>query len=344
MLMATMKEIAELAGVSRATVDRVLNNRGSVDPVTEKIIRDIAKELNYSPNVTGKTLAVRKKKLKFGYILFGTATGNSFFEDVIHGIKTRAAELSDFGVTVEIRETSIDDPEQQVRSIDELIESGVNGLAITPINHPLVSKKLKKLSETGFPVVTSNSDIPDCGRIAYVGSNYYKCGETAAGLMNLITGGTACIGIVLGSPQVLCHSERVAGFTDRANKYFPGLKIVNEVINNDNDDESYYVTREMLIKHPEINALFLTAAGVNGACKAVCELGLNGRLSIVSFDATESTCRLIKDGVISATIAQQPVIQGAMPLDILLDYLCMGFQPENVLNYTEIEIKIKESL
>jgi len=342
--MATMKEIAKKAGVSRGTVDRVLNNRGSVNPDTERNIREIAKAINYSPNFAGKTLAVRKKKLKFGYILFGTVDSNSFFEDVVFGIKSRAAELSDYGVTVEIREASIDDPEQQAKCIDDLIELGINGLAITPINHPIVADKLRKLSEMGVPVVTSNSDIPDCGRLAYVGSNYYKSGETAAGLMNLITGGTANIGIISGSPHVLCHSERVAGFTDCAGRQFPNLRIIDDAVNNDNDDESFNVTKNMLESHSEIDALFLTAAGVNGACRAVCELGLDGKLSIVSYDATESTCRLIRDGVISVTIAQQPITQGAMPLDILLDYLCMGTLPEKELNYTEIEIKIKESL
>jgi len=162
-------------------------------------------------------------------------------------------------------------------------------------------------------------------------------------LMNLITGGTANIGIIIGSPQVLCHSERVAGFTDYAGKHFPGLNIIDKVINNDDDGESYIVTFDLLKKRPEIDALFLAAAGVNGACRAVSELGLAGKLSIVSYDATTSTCKLIREGIISATIAQQPIIQGAMPLDILLDFLCMGIKPEKELNYTEIEIKIKES-
>jgi len=342
--MATMKEIAKLAGVSRGTVDRVLNNRGSVNQDTEKTIREIAKSLNYSPNIAGKNLAVRKKKLKFGFILFGTVDSNFFFADVVCGIKERAAALSDFGVTVEIRESRFYDPQEQVKTIEELVDLGINGLAITPINHPDVAKKLRELSEKGIPVVTSNSDIPDCGRLAYVGSNYHKSGETAAGLMNLITGGKAKVGIISGSPLVLCHIERVAGFTEIIESNFPNLKIISKAVNNDDDDESFAVTREMLNNHPEIDALYLTAAGVGGACSAVIEKGLAGKLSIVSFDATASTCKLLQDGIISVTIAQQPVKQGAMPLDILLDYLCMGSLPEKELNYTEIEIKIKESL
>ena len=68
--MPTIKEIAILAGVSRGTVDRVLNNRGSVSADKVKKVQEIAKALNYTPNLAGKTLAVKKKQLKFGYILF----------------------------------------------------------------------------------------------------------------------------------------------------------------------------------------------------------------------------------------------------------------------------------
>lgn len=342
--MSTIREIAKLAGVSRGTVDRVLNKRGSVNPETERKVSGIAKALNYSPNLAGKTLAVRKKMLKLGYILFGSTISNPFFEDVVSGIERRAEELAEFGVTVEIRYVTIDKPERQAEYIDELLNLGIDGLVITPINHPLVVDKLQRLSASGIPVVTANSDIPDCGRIAYVGSDYHKCGETAAGLMNLMTGGKANIGIIIGSPMVLCHSERLAGFTDYVGKNFSGIKVIDKAINNDDDIDSFNVTKEMLHKFPEIDALFLAAAGVRGACRAVRDLGLAGKLTIVSYDATATTCQLIREGIISATIAQQPFIQGAKPLDILFDYLGMGIKPDKEFYYMEIEIKIKENL
>ena len=342
--MATMKEIAILAGVSRGTVDRVINNRGSVHPETEKRIRELIKSANYSPNLAGKNLAVRKKKLKFGFIHFDVIDKNSFFSDVLDGVESRAAELSAFGVTVQTRESGVYEPERQVECIDELIKDGINGLVITPISHPVVANKLREITSAGIPVVTSNSDIFDCGRIAYVGSNYYKNGETAAGLMNLICNGSANIGIISGSPDVLCDSERIGGFSDCASVHYPMLKIVDIATHNDFDENSYASTIEMLTKHPEINALYITAAGVSGVCQAVRELDMVGKLKIVSFDATIPICQHVKDGIVTVTIAQQPQLQGALPLDILLNYLNMGTLPEKELNYTEIEIKIKENI
>ena len=342
--MPTIKEIARLAGVSRGTVDRVLNDRGSVNPETAQKVREIAKAVNYTPSLLGKTLAVKKKQLKFGYILFSSTASNPFFLDVVRGIESRAQELEEYGVAVEVRYATIDNPDLQVRLIDELLAEGIDGLVITPINHPTVVARLKKLTATGLPVVTANSDLPDCGRIAYVGSNYYKSGETAAGLMNLICGGQAQVGVIIGSPWVLCHSERVAGFTRHVQQNYPGIRVADTQVNNDDDLESFSVTRRMLKAHPEIDALYLAAAGVQGACRAVDDLGLRGAIKVVSYDTTEPTCQLVREGAIIATIAQQPFTQGAKPLDILLDYLGMDIKPEQEFFYTKIEIKIKENL
>lgn len=339
----TLKEIAQMAGVSRGTVDRVLNNRGAVNPETAEKIRRIALAVNYTPNLAGKTLAVRKKQLKFGFVLFNTYS-NPFFADVMQGIEDRKEALKEYGVQVEVRHSELDNPELQSAQIDELVAAGINGLAITPINHPIVVSKLKELAAKHIPVVTSNSDIPDCGRIAYVGSEYYKSGITAAGLMNMVCQGQAQVGVVLGSSQVLCHSERVAGFTDRIQACYPNIRIIDTVANQDDDLESYAVTSKMLLAHPEIDALFLAAAGVSGACRAVVDTKRYGQIKVISYDTTPSTCKLIESGAIVATIAQQPFTQGAKPLDILLDYLGMDIPPEREFYYTKIEIKIRENI
>jgi LacI family transcriptional regulator len=344
MNISTRRESAQLAGVSRGTVDRVLNKRGSVDPEKERKIHEIAKALNYSPNLAGKTLAVRKKQLRFGYILFGSTASNPFFLDVVRGIERRAEELKDFGVSVDIRYVEQGNAEAQAELIGELAASGIAGLAITPINHPTVAASLRELGESGMPVVTVNSDLPDCCRLAYVGSDYFKSGETAAGVMNLVCAGKAKVGVVSGSPLVLCHSERVAGFTRRIGAAYPGIKIAAACANNDDDIQSYLVTRKMLEENPQLDALFLTAAGVSGACRAVADLGLKGKIAVVSYDVTAASRPLIQSGEIAAVITQEPYEQGSKPLDILLDIAGMGISPEKELHYTGLGIVIKENI
>ena len=290
-----------------------------------------------------KTLSEEKNHFKFGYILFTCTSSNPFFLDVVEGIASRAAELRESGVTVEIRYCTVDDPDLQVRHIDDLLKSGIVGLALTPINHPTVVDRIRALTEEGFPVVTANSDLPGSGRLAYVGSDYFKGGETAAGLINLFCAGRVCAGIVTGSPLVLCHSERIEGFMSRIEKAYPDITVAGTEACYDDDLESYNVTKRLLKKYPAINALYVVAGGAIGSCRAIEELGLTGRIKLISNDAA-AEYDLINSGAITATITQEPFVQGSKPLDILTDYVNKGIKPANQIFNTAIDIKILENL
>lgn len=340
--MATIRQIAALAGVSRGTVDRVLNNRGVVNPETAAKIREIAEAMQYTPNRVARTLAVKKKNIKLGYLMFSGS--NPFFEEVVAGIRTKAKELEEYGATVDIRFSDFGSAAHQTALMEEMAADGVQGIAVTPINHPDVARKMQELAGRGIPTVTANTDIENSGRIAYVGSDYTQSGKTAGGLMRLVTDGRAKIGIVVGSMDVLCHSERVAGFTASIAKHCPQSEILEIAENHDDEFESFDVTKELLTRHPETSALFMASAGVYGACRAVEALGLQKKIKIVSFDCVPSTKELIRRGVITATICQQPLVQGARPLDILFNLLGMGIQPDRDKYYTELEIKIRENL
>ena len=339
--MATIKEIAELAGVSRGTVDRVLNKRGAVNPKTEAKILEIAKALDYKPNKAGIVLAAQKKKFKLGVVMFGI--GNPFFDDVEAGIHEKEEELVGYNCTVVIKRISAFGIKDQIQAIDELVEEEINGLAISPQNDPSIAEKINELYDKGIPTVTFNTDIDNSKRIAYVGSNYYRCGQTAAGLIHLMTSGEVYVGIVSGNSKVLCHTERIAGFRSKLKEY-TNIKEVAFFENDDDDFISYDKTLQMLKDHPEINAIFYAASGSYGGCKAVIAQDRQDNMKIVTFDRIEQTIEMIEKGIIAACICQQPQIQGYKPLEILFDYLTTGEMPKIENNYTEAEIRIKENI
>lgn len=339
--MATIKEIAALAGVSRGTVDRVLNNRGAVNPATAEKIRKIAKELDYKPNRAGLVLAAQKKKLKLGVILFSLE--NPFFIDVLKGIHEKAEELAGYSCTVLIKQIPLK-VESQLQAIDELLTEEVNGIALAPCNDERVRERINALYEKGIPTVTFNTDIENSKRIAYVGSHYTKSGSTAAGLLQLMTNGEVHVGIVTGSADILCHTERIAGFIDTLKPYRNRIHITDIVEVHDDEIESYEKTTLLLQEHPEINALFFTAGGVYGGCRSVCALNRKECIRIIAFDKVPTTRDLVMNGTVSAIICQQPKIQGSKPLSLLFAYLTTGELPEKEYNYVAVDIRIKENL
>lgn len=338
--MATIKEIAELAGVSRGTVDRVLNNRGAVNPRTARKILEIAQALDYKPNKAGIVLAAQKKNLKIGVILFDT--GNPFFDDVLEGVNRKSQELGGYNCTVLVTRVGFD-LTAQLDAMDEMVSQGVSGIVLSPYNDPLISDKINELDGRGIPVITTNTDIENSSRLAYVGCNFYRSGETAAGLMHLIAGNEVYAGIVTGSSKVLCHTDRIAGFRDRIESHYPGIRIVGTIENSDDEFESYDRTLALLREHPEINALYFAAGGVYGGCRAVLAAGRKD-ITIISCDKVSTTRDMVLQGVIAATICQQPLIQGTKPLDLLFSCLTTGEKPEKEYHYTTVDIRIRENI
>ena len=192
-------------------------------------------------------------------------------------------------------------------------------------------------------MITTNTDIENSSRLAYVGCNFYRSGETAAGLMHLIAGDEVYAGIVTGSSKVLCHTDRIAGFRDRIQSHYPGIRIVNTIENSDDEFESYDRTLRLLKEHPEINGLYFAAGGVYGGCRAVLAAGRKD-ITIISCDKVSTTREMVLQGVIAATICQQPLIQGTKPLDLMFSCLTTGEKPEKEYHYTTVDIRIRENI
>ena len=338
--MITQSKIAELAGVSRSTVERVLNNRGDVNEDTRKRILEIAKKFDYQPNRAGQTLVIRQKNITIGCIII--EADNPFYAELNKGIEAKAKEFATYGIKVIVRKAPFA-AEAQIKEIDYLLGQDINALVIQPIVNAPVTEKLKALEEKGIPVVTMNTDIPNHdSQFCYVGNDFYLCGKTAANLMTMFTGAQCNVGIITGFANAKSHYDRIDGFKDYIKDY-PNMKIVDVAENQDDDLESYHITKKMIEEHPDIDAMFIVAGGVNGAGKAIKSFK-DREIRTISFDDMPETRKLVKDGTILATICQQPIRQGELALAVLFDYFVDGKKPENNRIYTDIQIKVKANI
>ncbi|MCR5627737.1 MAG: substrate-binding domain-containing protein [Lachnospiraceae bacterium] len=337
---ATIKQIAEEAGVSRGTVDRVLNKRGSVNKETAEKIKKVARKLGYKPNIAGRALAAKKKKYTIGVIL--CSEGIEFFDDVLHGISVATDEVKDYGIHLKIRTMKGYDALYQLRLIRELEEEDINFLIINAINDKMIKAAIDGLKEKDINVITINTDIEGSSRLCYVGSDYLASGETAAGVLGLITGGNARVAIAGGSAQILGHLERCEGFKKALERY-DNMEIVCAFCTEDEDERGYDEMKKALKEHPEINAVYIGAAGHNGVCKAILEEGRND-IAVVGSDLPPSVKKLIQNGSVKATICQQPYTQGYKAVVTAMRYLVNGLYPEKDKYIMKNEIKIFENL
>ena len=338
----TIKQIADICGVSRGTVDRVLNARGKVKPETEKKVLHAIRQLGYTKNIAGKALTMKKTAPVIGVLV--SSKGNPFFDDVIAGFLRAERELKDYGVTLMLKTMRGYDVDRQLILMDELSAAGIAALVIQPINDKRIRNRINELAEKNIPTVTVNTDIENAACRCYVGSDYAAGGVTAAGVMRIVTGGRANLGIVAGVSMLLGHDQRREGFERHIEKVCPDITVVERVSAMDDVEHSYRMTLAMLKRKPEIDAIFIVAAGAEGTCRAVQELGLTETIRVVAFDTVPATINMMRQGLVRAVICQQPFRQGYESVRAAFDILLSGAPKQGSRIIMEHQIKILENL
>ncbi len=336
----TIQQIAEAAGVSRGTVDRVLHNRGRVRPDIAAQVRKIAVAMDYQPNRAGKALAARKQPITIGILL--PSIGNPFFADVLSGLRAAEQEWADFGITLVLRELQGYDENAHIVAMQDLLKQNVSALALSTVDMPRVTNLVNSIIESGIPVITLNTDLSHTKRLCYVGSDYLKGGNTAAGMLAHYPFGNLRILIATGSLQMKGHNERINGFLSTLRQKKISFEMVEIFETQDNDAYGYDITKKHLQQHTDINCIYIVAAGVAGVCRAVKESPDD--ILIISFDDIAATRALLTEGTIAFTICQEPFQQGYKAIQLLFNYFMENKAHAPADYFTETVIKIAENV
>lgn len=334
--MATIKEIAEKAGVSIGTVDRVLHNRGRVSEETKNTILKLVEELDYRPNNVVRSLAILRQKLHLTFFVIDPKE-QPFFQKVLEGAQKEKEKLAQYGVEVEIIPVSIRHPKINIKKLH------TDGIAMLPISIFEPVRKYAKKHNT--PIVYYN--IPSDDGIAYVGCDYVRAGRIVAGLCALLTNGKGKVGILSeGDESVISLNDRVHGFIEEIKTNYPNMKMpkkhyfyVPNKINRLDD-----LAKEMLKDTPDLDIIYLINPGDYSVCKTIREYSSNPNLKIITNDSTTEQLPYIEDGTISATICQEPERQGEESLEILFQYLTNGSLPNDRDYFTNLSIHIKQNI
>lgn len=314
-MLSTIKDVAKVAGVSVATVSRVLNNNGYVNEDTRKRVEAAIEKLNYKPNAVARSLFKKESKM-IGLIVPDIT--NPFFPQLARAVEDVTNHL---GYTLVLCNSDEDILKEQ-KYIEVLNQKYVDGFII--VTSTLKSEHIKDLK---VPIVALdrpiNSDTP------IVSVNNYEGSRLATRYLS----DTGCqkIAHVRGPHDVINADERCRGYLDEVrdlNWFHPEL-IVNGSFNINKTKE---VTKELLTLYPDIDGIFagndLMAVGV---IKAAEELGIRipDQLSIIGFDGI-TLCETTSPEL--TTMAQPIYNIGSTAVRILVDLI--ENQPLEQKNYT----------
>lgn len=289
----TIKKIAELANVSRGTVDRVLNNRPGVREGIRKKVKDIADALDYKPNIIGKALVNLKKPIVIGVI--PAPDYNPFVDEIKRGVQGACQELYDFGVKINVHVIKSLDLEEQLNALNRLLKDGVSAISMVPIDHDVIRERINKIISNGVPIVTFNSDIKGTKRLCFIGQDHTMGGRVAGGLMGKILKGKGKITIITSSLNLLCHQQRIDGFKAKIEEDYKEIEIVKIEDNEDMEQRAFELTLSFCKNLKDLSGIYITGGGVSGLGKALKVLGKGGDIKVVCHDFVQGTVDLLKE-------------------------------------------------
>ena len=298
----TLSDVAKRAGVSLATVDRVINKRPNVKPRTVERVRQAMADLNYRPDPLAAGLA-RRKRFR---LLFLLPTGtNAFMIDLASQIEGMEAWLAASRASVETVHADVFDPGALTAAIDALDRSA-DGAAIVALDHPEVRAALDRLAGDGMPLVTLVSDAPASRRERFVGVDNAAAGRTAGALIGRFAAGRkGTAGLLVGSLSLRDHMDRCFGFSQVVMRDYPNLSILPIVDTRDDRERAEVAVRDLCSTRHDLVALYNAGAGNQGVARALAQLG-DRRPIFVGHELTESSRDALREGTFDALLAQNP--------------------------------------
>lgn len=345
--MATLKQVADRAGVSRRTVDRVLNHRGTVKPETAERVREALVELDYQPDQAGQALAAKKKRIR---LAFCSTKGETavLHEEIRQGAMRKARELKKLGITVDFYTMDRDFPLTEEEAHCLIEGFACDGLVTIPYEDKTIKRLIGKAESMNIPMVFYNIDDEGYKRSCYVGCDYNKAGRLAAGLMGLCAQTGLEVGIfTVGGSEAAFRSpnyrDRVQGFEKEIAERFPQIQIAGEYLLGWDIFDYYDTIKKVLREQPGMNAVYLVNPGDYSVCRAIKKAMEEKPIRLITNDITAEAIELLKEGVISATISQDPESQGSLPLEILFEQLVYARYPTQEKYYTDLHIYIPQN-
>ena len=328
-----IKDIAEMAGVSEGSVDRILHNRGNVSKKSEAKIRAVLDKINYKPNKYASVLASNKQWTLA--CLIPETEGSPYWTQVEHGIHKAADEINNLNVSVQCMHFNQFDETSFQEAINQAKATEFDGLVFSPAFKEPAEAFARHLEVFQKPYALIDSDRPDNHPTCDYGQHSLQSGYIAAKLLYPWLSGKGILLVHLkreGQAIQNQVAERRKGFMNFVGEQLQGTPIREVEITETNVGALEEALKET---HPEACVVF------NSKAHLVADLlqarGLSGQIRVIGYDTIPENVKHLKAGAIWSLIGQRPETQGFHAVKSLADLLVFQTQPSRT-NYMPIDI------
>ncbi len=336
--MITIKEIAERAGVSAGTVDRVLHNRGRVSKENEAIIKKIAEENGYVPNLLARRLQ-QGRRLLLGVLIPDPETEYGYWKQIADGVEEARREIEALDAFIVFSFFDRHDKKSFIKAGEVLMEQGISAYIAAPI----VADGMRELSMRypDIPYVFIDSSLPDLNPLWDFAQNPIIAGHTGARLMCMSPFKLDLV-ITLQMHKGAFNGEmRAAAFNEAFTRLSPGSRVIN--IYADSQEEIYSALAGNLPEDGSPFGVFIVSDQAAIVCSSLERLDCLNRSAVVGFDLSAVNREGLLSGKIFAIIGQRPRAQGHDAVMAIYNHFMLSSEQKGNFS-APVDIYIKENI
>jgi LacI family transcriptional regulator len=296
----TLADLAREAGVSVATVDRVLNRRHPVRAETARRVLAAAEATGYhATSLIRQRLEQGAVERRLGFVLlrstpFYRSLGTALAEATLSCRAIRGKPVVEF----------LDDLTPRAVA-DRLLQMGArtHAVGVVAADHPTVTQAVDQLRAKRVPTFALVSDLTAPGRAGYIGLDNRKVGRTAAWTIARLCHTPGKVGIVVGSHRYLCQELCEISFRAYFREHAPAFWLLEPLISLESPGLAHEATLDLLRRNPDLVGLYVAGGGIEGVVEALREDPASRRIVTVCHDLTEPTRAGLIDGIVDLVIS-----------------------------------------
>lgn len=316
----TISDVARAAGVSTATVDRVLNGRENVREDTARRVYDAARQIGYhAAPLIARRLQPDMPEMRFGFVMHKEK--QAFWQSFAQEIERAVASAPNIRGRAVIEFVSSQSPADFARLMLGM-RGRVDAIAASAVTHHEITDVVAQLKAEGIPTFALLNDYAQGVRQTYVGLNNVKVGRIAASIIAMAAHRPGKIGVFVGGYRWHGHELRETGFRSYIREFAPQFTVLDTLVNLETRQLTYEATLDLLQRHPDLRGIYCAGGGMEGAIAAIREARGPGEVALVVNEVTPESRAALTDRYVTMVVAT--------PLGTLCREL-MGLMSEAVL-------------
>jgi len=329
----TISDVAKLAGLSTATVDRVLNDRGGVAPEKEVRVLSAARRLKL-----GRVLTRRYSRVLRIAVLIQSSV-NPFHAALHQAFRAANGAYADLNIQFLIHHIWPSDVGRIAKAIRS-VGAQHDGLIVSSPEERRIAAAVRDIARR-IPVVTLATDLPDSGRSAYVGPDDMMAGRVAGDLMGRFLGREGGdVVVIAGLLSVVGQRQRQAGFRQVLSEHYPNCRFHSAFETNEDAERAGLVVAQALRDNSAIRGVYHITAG---ATEIVAALRAQGpAVTLITHELTQERRALLRERAIAAVIDQNAEFEVRTAAEVMARFLGRADGP-GATTHTPVQIYTPEN-